>query len=290
MDTEKCKVLATVLQEGNLSKAAEKLGYTVSGVSRSLSSLEEECGLKLLFRDRYGVKLTKDGEELYPIIKEFLNINDRYENKISNIRGMECGHISVGVAYISYFRNIAKVAHSFQKQHPGVVINIIQGTSSELKQELQMHNLDIIIASKRDGDFIFDGLSKAPMCALVNPEHECAKYGQYPLKRFETDTMIMPFSGSETDCSITLAEHGINPNIVHRTTDIYAAYSMVEAGIGVTFLNSLEPECWQGNVKSVHVVPECSIDIGMMYFENMLSESAKSFLLLLKGEQTLDGQ
>lgn len=44
MDTEKCRVLLTVLHERSLSAAAEALGYTPSGISRLVDSLERETG------------------------------------------------------------------------------------------------------------------------------------------------------------------------------------------------------------------------------------------------------
>ena len=55
MDTEKCRVLLTVLHERSLSAAAEALGYTPSGVSRLVDSLERETGFPLLHRGRGGV-------------------------------------------------------------------------------------------------------------------------------------------------------------------------------------------------------------------------------------------
>ena len=49
MDTEKCRVLLTVLHERSLSAAAEALGYTPSGISRLVDSLERETGFPLLY-------------------------------------------------------------------------------------------------------------------------------------------------------------------------------------------------------------------------------------------------
>ena len=55
MDTEKCTVLLTAIDQGSLSGAAEALGYTPSGVSRLVASLEAELGLPLLVRGKGGV-------------------------------------------------------------------------------------------------------------------------------------------------------------------------------------------------------------------------------------------
>ena len=39
MDTEKCAALLCVIENGSITAAADKLGYTVSGVSRMMSAM-----------------------------------------------------------------------------------------------------------------------------------------------------------------------------------------------------------------------------------------------------------
>ncbi len=58
MDTEKCAALLCAVETGSLSAAAVRLGYTVSGMSRLVLSLESELGFKLLRRSRAGVEPT----------------------------------------------------------------------------------------------------------------------------------------------------------------------------------------------------------------------------------------
>ena len=55
MDTERLNVLLHTIEEGSLTAAAERLGYTTSGVSRMMAALEEETGFPLLVRSRSGV-------------------------------------------------------------------------------------------------------------------------------------------------------------------------------------------------------------------------------------------
>ena len=50
MDTEKCAALLCVIESGSITAAADKLGYTVSGVSRMMSAMETESGFPLLVR------------------------------------------------------------------------------------------------------------------------------------------------------------------------------------------------------------------------------------------------
>ena len=45
---------------GSFTKAAEQLGFTQSGVSHAIASLEDELGLQLMARGRGGVSLTAE--------------------------------------------------------------------------------------------------------------------------------------------------------------------------------------------------------------------------------------
>ena len=96
MDSKKLEILMTAVDLGSFSKAAEVVGYTQSGLTHLVDSLEREIGLTLVQRGHSGVSLTKDGEALMPAIREFLRANARLENQISAItekliRGMAKG-------------------------------------------------------------------------------------------------------------------------------------------------------------------------------------------------------
>ncbi len=59
METEKCRALLRSVERGSITAAAEEMGYTVSGISRMISSLEAEVGFPLLLRRRDGVMPTR---------------------------------------------------------------------------------------------------------------------------------------------------------------------------------------------------------------------------------------
>ena len=61
--------LQKIVELGSFTKAANLLGYTQPAMSQMISSLEKELSVKLLYRSRYGVHLTLEGEKLYPFIQ-----------------------------------------------------------------------------------------------------------------------------------------------------------------------------------------------------------------------------
>lgn len=63
---ERYLALQKIIEMRSFTKAANALGYTQSSVSQMIASLESELSMKLLVRSRTGVKLTIEGQELYP--------------------------------------------------------------------------------------------------------------------------------------------------------------------------------------------------------------------------------
>lgn len=63
----------TVLETGNLNKAAERLNVTQSTVTARLDALEETLGCKLLLRSRKGTRMTRAGFELRPHAELLVN-------------------------------------------------------------------------------------------------------------------------------------------------------------------------------------------------------------------------
>lgn len=63
MSLAKYEVFDTVVELGNLTKAAESLNLTQSAVSYSIANLESELGFPLLIRSRSGITLTKQWAE-----------------------------------------------------------------------------------------------------------------------------------------------------------------------------------------------------------------------------------
>ena len=72
MDTNKYAALLSIIRLGSLSAAAEKMGYSPSGMTRMMDSLENEMGFPLLHRTSQGVQLTEEGKRLLPSIRELL--------------------------------------------------------------------------------------------------------------------------------------------------------------------------------------------------------------------------
>ena len=120
MDTEKCRVLLTVLHERSLSAAAEALGYTPSGISRLVDSLERETGFPLLHRGRGGVSATRACQELLPLMRRMAELDEQYQQLAHRIQGLDVGRVVAGTNYAAFYPWLSEVIAGFHHAYPGI--------------------------------------------------------------------------------------------------------------------------------------------------------------------------
>ena len=81
--------LQKIVELGSFTKAANLLGYTQPAMSQMISSLEKELSVKLLYRSRYGVHLTLEGEKLYPFIQRTMAQYQSMLEMVKEIRAVK---------------------------------------------------------------------------------------------------------------------------------------------------------------------------------------------------------
>src|SRR6185312_17465955 len=86
----------TVLSEGSMTAAAEKLFLTQPAVSQQIRNLEEEMRVDLLVRGVRQVKPTLQGQLLYDYAKRILHLTQQAEVAIQTISQEMVGDLRLG--------------------------------------------------------------------------------------------------------------------------------------------------------------------------------------------------
>lgn len=283
METEKIRVLLQVLELGSLSAAAEKLGYTPSGLSRSIASLEQESGLTLLIRERRGVRPTPACEAMLPSWRRVLSAQEQADQALAALLGLDRGQLRIGSSYGSYLPMLARLVSEFSRQWPGIRVDLFEGTSSELGDAVADGRADLALISRRSGDFDWIGWKKDQLMAVLPATHPLAGASSFPLSRFAGEPFIEIHPDRETDNSRLFKEEGILPRRRFSCGDTLAALSMVEVGLGITLVNALLLENWKGNTVALPLDPPCLVEIGVACApKEIRSPAAQRFLSLLQ--------
>ena len=178
MESARCKAFVTAAETGSFSKAGEVLGYTPSGVSQLVTSLERELGLPLLGRNRKGVTLTENGRRLLPAVREFL----QQENRIYQLAG-EMSGLLVGSVTIATYSSVAvywlpKIIRRFRETYPQIQFKFHEGTWQELSRQLDDRRADLAFFSHRDPmPYDWIPLAEIPLLAILPRSHPLAGAG-----------------------------------------------------------------------------------------------------------------
>ncbi len=281
MDTERLSILLTAIEKGSLAAAAEHLNYTVSGISRSIASLEQELGFCLLHRSRQGVTPTAECQSLLPSIRELLFADQKLIQTAAQIRGLETGTIVIGSSYSCYYQSLTRITAAFRTLHPGIQFHFVSGSSTALFQKLSEHQLDFALASRREGDYAWLPLCDDPHLAILPADHLLADAEAVSIKAFATEPFIATYPDVETDYSLHFKKYHVRPNIQYTTTDLSATYAMVAAGLGLAINNQISAQWDYPNVVHLPLNPPQLIPIGIACHRE-LPPAAQTFYQFLQ--------
>ena len=95
MDWDKLKTFHAAAEAGSLTGAAELLHLSQSAVSRQISSLEEDLGVRLFHRHTRGLLLTEPGRVLFESASQVAKTVTTAESKLVDIRDEPSGVLRV---------------------------------------------------------------------------------------------------------------------------------------------------------------------------------------------------
>ncbi len=277
MEIEKYEALLCAIEKGSFSAAAEALGYTPSGISRMMVALELENGFPLLIRRKEGVVPTKECVKLMPQIREIVFEGEKLKQMSAQIRNVETGTLTIGTAYSAYYGWLSEVTSKFHKQYPGVEIKIVSGYSAELVEQMEKHEVDMAIISERSGNHQWIPLIKDRLLAMVSVNHPVAKLNPVPIELFASESYIDTYPGKDIDNAYVFKRCHVTPNTQFSTMDIYATYSMVEAGLGISMNNEINCRNLTGSIKTIPLNPPQTTVIGLAVAKDK-TPAAASFM------------
>ena len=256
METQKYEVLMRVLECGSLSAAAEELGYTQSGVSRILKSLEEEIGLELLRRGKGGVTPTENLKRLLAPIRSLLNDEERIRQTVSALRGLNEGKLRIGAFTSVSVHWLPKILKAYENDYPNIEITILGGDYHDVETWLSEGAIDIgFVTLPSNANCRFIPLKEDRLLAVLPPEHRYASLDKLPVTRIADEPFISLLESSDHDTRKALDAYGIRPNVRFTSKDDYAILAMVENGLGMTIMPELLLEGRQDRVKVMELIP-----------------------------------
>ncbi len=265
MESKKLEALLMAVDLGSFTKAAEVLGYTQSGLTHMMNSLEKEVGFTLLERGRSGVRLTEEGERISPSVREFLQANARLDSVIEQVASSRTEIIRVS-AYASIAMHwLPGIIQRFREECPDVDVDIRMADHVDVPYELLAQGkMDAILVSPQDeGQYEWVHLADDPMFAVLPRDFDTQGMTAFPLAAFEARDFIMPSQGFDKDIMRIFNRIGVKPHILPTWVDDPTVISMVSHGLGVSMMTELTVRGRTDGVKLLPVEPASSRELGL---------------------------
>lgn len=280
MDIKKYELFVDVAETGSFTKSAERIGYTQSGVSHVLKSLENEIGFNLFIRSKKGVKLTHSAEILLPLIRGLLSSNERVEETIQDIKGYEIGKIRIG-AFTSVAINwLPKIIYLFEKKYPKIEISIKEGGTDDIEEWINENTIDIGFLSERHiKNMNFIPLYEDPLVAILPLDYPLSKNKTVPVDAFDGKPFIISTIGTDYDIHHALTDADVKPLMRYSCTDDHAIISMVANNLGISILPELIAKDYKKLVAIRRLKPNYTRMLGIAYkSDDMLTPATKKFI------------
>ena len=299
MDAKKVQALLAAVDLGSLTSAASELGYTQSGLTHMMNSLETELGLTLLLRGKSGVRLSPAGQELLPELRSLADAADALDLSAEQLRQRNCSTLRLG-AYSSIARHwVPQIMAEYRKVCPDTQVSLIMDGLVELYSAVRDDQLDCIMTSYDES--LAQGFGWIPLwedeLVAVLPESFPLEGDVMPVERFDESQFLMPSQGADTYILPIFAAspRKIGPHIITTNLDDESIVSMVEHGLGVSLLSRLVVKGMSYQVKIVPISPKYFRSLGIIVSEKRMHDKnirrliscSQSIITAKYGSQTL---
>jgi len=241
-----------VVEEGGVSKAAEKLFITQSAVSKYVKRLEDNIGLKLFSRESYPLCLTEVGELYLKYINQIFALEREFRANVDEWKEGVRGVIKIGAAFFHSSIFFPVVIPEFHKNYPDVRIKAYEGSSHEVITMLDQDKVDFAIFQLpcSYGNIIFEHLLYERILFVVNksnplvrnidfdPKQEINIITNSDFLQFKNEPFVLMKNNQNSRQLVNnyFLKMNFKPTILLETSNVNTAANMVKNGMIVSFI------------------------------------------------------
>lgn len=228
-----------IAELGSLSKAADKLDQTQSGLSKQLSALESNLGQPLFVRTGRGVELTEAGTKLHSALAPAFREIDRAVDGARR-QGVTHGTVRLATVHTLSYYFVADVFSLFVSTHPDVNLSLLSRSSPEV--------VALVENGKADLGFVYDSAVDCGTLAskpLFEDEMALVVLDNSPLESpQDLSTLSLRLVGFPAHYALRRMIHsaGLQATYVAEAETIDAMLELVSSGVGSCILPSRIPD------------------------------------------------
>jgi LysR family transcriptional regulator, carnitine catabolism transcriptional activator len=130
MDERRLRYFLAVVEDGGVTRAANRLHVAQPSLSQALRTLERELGAELFHRVGRGVRLTAAGEALVGPARQTLRMMDTARAAVGEVAELVAGTLQIAALATLAVDPLSALIGRFRREHPGVVVRVREPESA----------------------------------------------------------------------------------------------------------------------------------------------------------------
>lgn len=243
MTFNQMRYFATICRLGNITKASKALYVSQPALSKSLKTIEKECGTALFVRSGNAISPTDEGlfllEEIAPILEQIEDMERRIQN-----HQFSRNYVKISYSALSSFSSYLKILQVFTRDHPELSVRASTNNTMTNFDLLDERKVDLILTSRPQGfseemwerheTYQFIPLDVKEQVLCVNKKHPLAGevfVTQEQLGACDLVLMDGKFSVGRDMARRIREAGGIDPGKIQYTDQIYVAMQLIKKNL-----------------------------------------------------------
>jgi DNA-binding transcriptional LysR family regulator len=242
MELRHLRYFVTVAAELHFARAAQRLFISQPALSQQIRSLEAELGLKLLERNRRGIRLTPEGAAFLPEARAVVQQADHALEVARALAEGATGRLRMSCVVTTPGGLPELVVSEYQRRYPQVHINADSGSTTQNLERLRCGELDVAFVHNPPTDDVNLGwiqLATQRLVVAVPSAHPLSRRRRLDREHLAGVPLVyIPRRNSPGVYDSILAQvYGAQPPDVLRTEPTMERVLVaVSEGVGVTLL------------------------------------------------------
>ncbi|MCK2183602.1 LysR family transcriptional regulator [Halomonas getboli] len=277
-------IFKTLFEAGSASQAARTLGITQSGVSRSLSQLEQNLGLSLFLREKNRLVATPEARELYEEILRLMGNIEELRHSVLALKEFGTSRLRIAAIPGLAFGFVPQLIATLLEDNRGFSISFDMMSSHEVLREVESGHADIGFVTLPVSSRVLrveEWLTTHARC-LVPKSHALATRREVTIDDLRDEYLVIgnqPNVGADPLLNLA-TQHGIH--IAGKTeANIGAISALVANGVGISVMNpitAVDQLAHRDEVVMLPFRPEIDFGFGLVYRDDWKQARALEFI------------
>ncbi len=240
MHIQNFKTFCDLVETKSFSKAARLNEVTQSAVSQQLKAMEAHYDMLIIDRNQKKFRLTPQGTALYSTFKEILDLYEKLNCEIQEMRNIVSGTIQISTVNSIGLHELPPYLKSFIKQFPSVNARVEYRRANLVYEDVLHGNADLGLVAfpPPHKDLTIIPFANDELIIVMSPEHRLTKKRSISMN----DLSGVEFVAFERDIPTRkatdeiLAKAGIEVQVVMEFDNVETVKRAIEINAGIAIL------------------------------------------------------